>query len=621
MIHLDEVGASALQDPATGDWSATIGIYLPGITFPKGYSVIVRVIHTDDQFIRGIEPKDFFLNWVGGSEYDLWTGVVPLAPDGIGHFGSPGTYLYRFQLQRNGQDIALWFADPFGRAAGIGTLSAFELPASPPAAFPWTDAGFLTPEVDDMVVYELNVREFNRDFQGVIDQIGYLTDLGVNVLELMPVTNVKEDVEWGYTPLGYFAPDERLGGGAGLKQLVNACHDAGVAVILDAVYAHAHPEFAYNLVYAASGEPNPMMGVFAGEFFPGKPGTDYTKSFTREYFQLLNRYYLNEYHVDGFRYDYVPGIWDGPIGQGYAGLVFDTYQFSKTLPRFQAPGGRSRIIQCAEHLPDPVGILSTTYTNCAWQNGLLDKARDMARYRYVDATFAHMLDPQFIGYPDTFTNPNTGESFPAAPFQYIESHDHERFINDIATLSQSDLLGERYGDRRQFYRMQPFIIALYTAKGIPMLWAGQEFGENWGVPGWGVGRNLFERPLHWEYFYDSAGKALVRLHRILGTLRRTLRSLKSRGAFFYVFDTNHLAQQAIVFRRMATASGPLPEEHVVVVLNFSDNDATVWVPFPTPGVWNEQIDGAHPPIFSTSADQWIPANVCGNYGAVFLRSP
>src|SRR3954469_2964314 len=100
-----------------------------------------------------------------------------------------------------------------------------------------------------MIVYEMNVREFNRDFEGVIDQLDYLLEFGVNVLELMPITNVKEDVEWGYTPLNFYSPDERLGGPEALKRLVNACHGKGIAVILDAVYAHAHPEFAYNLVY------------------------------------------------------------------------------------------------------------------------------------------------------------------------------------------------------------------------------------------------------------------------------------------------------------------------------------------------------------------------------------
>ena len=66
-----------------------------------------------------------------------------------------------------------------------------------------------------MVVYEVNVREFNQDFDGVITQLDYIHSLGVNVLELMPVTNVKEVAEWGYTPIDYFAPDERLGGPVG----------------------------------------------------------------------------------------------------------------------------------------------------------------------------------------------------------------------------------------------------------------------------------------------------------------------------------------------------------------------------------------------------------------------
>ncbi|MGH9694094.1 MAG: hypothetical protein ACRD5Z_08140, partial [Bryobacteraceae bacterium] len=91
------------------------------------------------------------------------------------------------------------------------------------------------------------------------------------------------------------------------------------------------------------------------------PGTDYTKEFTRDYFFQLNQYWLREYHIDGFRYDYVPGMYDGPIGQGYANLVYRTYQDSKALAKFDAGNGRSKIIQCAEHLPDPAGIMSQTY--------------------------------------------------------------------------------------------------------------------------------------------------------------------------------------------------------------------------------------------------------------------
>ena len=258
VIDLAEVGAAPSKDPA-GNRRVRFGIYLPGMTFDKGDRVQVRVIHERDQFVRGVEPKAFDLFWHNGSPLDLWDVTVDLTANADGNFGQEGKYLYRFQLLRGNQAVTFWVSDPFARATGRGTLSAFTI-NSAAAPFAWTDGGFLVPEVDDMVVYELHVGEFNETFDGVVAQLPYLQSLGVNVLELMPVSNVKEDVEWGYTPLGYFAPDDRYGGPEGMRRLVNACHEAGVAVILDAVYAQAHPEFPYNLVYEKSGEPNPMMG-------------------------------------------------------------------------------------------------------------------------------------------------------------------------------------------------------------------------------------------------------------------------------------------------------------------------------------------------------------------------
>jgi len=152
-----------------------------------------------------------------------------------------------------------------------------------------------------MVVYELHVDEFNETFEGVVRQLDYLLSLGINVIEFMPFTNVKEESEWGYTPL-VSPPDECYDIRLGLKILVDACYAKGIAVILDAVYAHAHPEFAYSLVCKATGKLNPMMGYFAGEFF-NDPGVDYNKAFARDYFLTLNKYWLDEYHLDGFRYD------------------------------------------------------------------------------------------------------------------------------------------------------------------------------------------------------------------------------------------------------------------------------------------------------------------------------
>jgi 1,4-alpha-glucan branching enzyme len=616
MIDLDEVSATVSKN-AANNWQIHFGIYLPGITFNKGYSLVVRVIHEKDQFIRGIEPQEYWLNWVNPSDHDLWEITIPLTNQPGSNFGSEGKYLYRYQLFKNNQTIAFWFSDPFSKEASMGTLSSVYVGDVVP--FAWTDNTFQIPEFNKMVVYELNIREFNTDFDGIIDQLPYLWDLGVNVIELMPVTNVKEDVEWGYTPLNYFAVDERFGGADGLKKLINACHHHNIAVILDAVYAHAHPEFAYNFVYDATGEYNPMMGRFCGEFFGNHPGTDYTKEFTRDYFLNVNKYFLDEFHVDGFRYDYVPGMYDGPTGVGYADLVSHTYQYSKTLPKFW-DGQKSTLIQCAEQLEAPVEIVSKTYSNCTWQNALLDKSRDMLQWGYVNETFAHLLDPEFgpNPYPSEYVNPSTGDRFPVAPFQYIESHDHPRFLNVLPTLGLEDIEDQNFGDRSFFYKTQPFVIALYTAKGIPMLWQGQEFGEDWGLPDTGLVRNLFERPLHWEYFYDGYGKALIRLYRILGNLRRNSASLGALGYFNYFYNQDHLNRQCVAYNRRKVESNGDVSESMLILLNFSDYEQTIWIPFHLAGQWTEELNGW--PILSVSvADQWFPITIPSHYGAIYKK--
>lgn len=616
-ITLAEVGAHVSGSP--GSFQVRLGVYLPGITPERGYSLLSRVIHEADQFDPAVPAQTDPMTYAGGA-YDLWTITRPLTPVAGTHFGAPGRYLYRYQLLRHGRPVLFWFPDPFAREAGPGTFSAFTAGNTP---FTWTDDSYRTPALHDLVVYELHVGEFAKDFAGVIQRLDYLEGLGVNVLELMPFTNVKEDVEWGYTPLAYFAPDDRYGGVVGLKQLVDAAHGRGIAVILDAVYAHAHPEFAYNLVYEATGEPNPMMGAFAGEFF-SRPGTDYAKVFTREYFLELNKYWLDELHLDGFRYDYVPGMWQGPTGPGYAALTYETYQYSKGIERFSDPAGHSRIIQCAEHLPDPRGVLRTTYSNTAWSNELMDKTADTAIWNYVDERLAHLLDPELTGYPAAYSNPATGESFPVAPFQYIETHDNPRQLARIAPGSVLDLIGEAYGDRSQFYRLQPYAIAQFTAKGVPMLWQGQELGENWGMVGWGLGRNLYPRPVHWEYFYDAYGQALIRLYRRLGQLRRQRRALGATGQFFYYSDPNHRSQRVIVFSRSAPAVGPEPAEQVLVCLNFSAQTQQVWVQPPAAGTWVEQLDEGvarpQPDLVAAVPGEWQPVSVPSHYGSVFLLS-
>src|SRR5262249_59798645 len=115
-------------------------------------------------------------------------------------------------------------------------------------------------------------------FDDIVAQLDYLAGLGVNVLELMPVTDFPQVFDWGYGPLHFFAPEDRWGGPPGLKRLVSACHARGMAVILDVVYQHCSADFAYVQVYRDSGESRPMGhfsdgGIRPPSTHPGPPST------------------------------------------------------------------------------------------------------------------------------------------------------------------------------------------------------------------------------------------------------------------------------------------------------------------------------------------------------------
>jgi 1,4-alpha-glucan branching enzyme len=495
-----------------------------------------------------------------------------------------------------------------------------------PSPFVWTDAAYKTPELDDLIVYELQVEEFNDTFDGVIDRLTYLQSLGVNCLELMPVTSVKLDFDWGYGPLHYFSPSAHIGGPDGLRRLVDACHAVNIAVILDVVYQHVDPTFAYNLVYndvnASPGTPHvgsPMIGAHG----PFGPQADFTLAFTQEYFAASNRNWLIEYHVDGFRYDEVTDLYVSPMDTGYAKLAYDTFRFSFSIPRFVPdPNSFSRIIQCAEALWRAPDVLRNTYTSGAWQNDLLNQAESIAAGATPTADFAHTLDPFFAGrYPATKTVVNAAGNpvdMPVAPFQYLNSHDHSHLIVFAGTTG-NDFLSP--GDRSRYWRMQALAIALYTSQGVPMLWEGEEFADDYNLPDNGFARIDLRRDMHWEYFYDAFGGPLVSLYRRLGQLRRASRALRSRESFYY-WQQSLQNSQLIAYHRHAPADASGPEQYAMVILNFGGTAATINLPFPKTGIWTEKLDAPFRPapltITVAASGDTQPVTVPSNYGCVFI---
>jgi maltooligosyltrehalose trehalohydrolase len=176
-----------------------------------------------------------------------------------------------------------------------------------PYDFQWTDHAWHGLPLERLIIYELHVGTWTAKgtFQSAIPRLEYLRDLGITAIELMPVAQFPGVRNWGYDGVGLFAPQCSYGGSQGLKELVDACHRYGLAVILDVVYNHVGPEGNYLQEFGP---------YFTDRYrTPWGPAVNYDGPESDEVrrFIITNAlYWVTEYHVDALRLDAVHGIYD-----------------------------------------------------------------------------------------------------------------------------------------------------------------------------------------------------------------------------------------------------------------------------------------------------------------------
>ena len=612
LMPLDKLGA---REVVPG--SIQFGVYLPWVSAGNGNSVFVKIIHERDQFLQQIQPLAFPLTHSVDPIYgDYWSCTVPItatpAPPSSS-WGQPGTYVYRYEIHNPNVGVLDWIIDPFAREFGLGKLSAFTLGYTD-HAWSASEATWKTPSLRDLIAYELQLDEFGEGLEGSIARLDYLADLGVNCVEVMPVSNVSLTVDWGFLPIGYFGVDERFGNRKDFQRFVDEAHRRGIAVMLDVVYGHTGDDFPYcDLYRRLRYDENPFLGDFSQNMFG--ESTDFNRRFTRDFFYSVNYLWLDRFHVDGFRYDCVPNFWDGATGVGYSNLVHSTYQLVRSKvgggghwQRFSGSGTDLRLIQCAEQLEDPAGVLYQSYSNCNWQNRTFDAARAVAegnRGQITDLGFRLGLE----GFPETVSSGT--DTISKSALQYIENHDHERFVCFFGTISRSEPL-LREGNRSLWYKVQPYLIGLLAAKGIPMLWQGQEFGENYWVPPGGLGRVMLFRPVRWDYFYDDIGKSTVRLVRNLLRLRRQMPELREGDYFFYNDWGRYQSKGLLLFSRAT------PAHFTLVALNLSDDDQSINFNFPRAGNYDEMLHGnSGDALTGITANAGTPLRIPSNYGRIW----
>ncbi len=462
----------------------------------------------------------------------------------------PGRYTYQFAV-----DDGRLICDPY--ATALAEDSAFDPPRAivevGRRSYTWQHEDWSSPAFEDLIIYELHVGDFTPEgtFEGAKSRLDYLRDLGINALELMPIFEFRGELAWGYDPTYFFTVEKSYGTADEFRDLIDEAHARGIAVILDLVLAHTAHRHPFNQLYRY--EDSPWYGSGCGEPNQfGFPTLDHSKGPTRDFARDVQAYWLREFHVDGFRYDYCAGIGcRGDLGVTY--LVRSTRE---VLPRAYLIG---------EYSPENSHDVNQCGLDGAWHvsSGYALKALlvegECGSYDWDD--FGHcleVLDPQKQGYARA-----------AEAVNYLESHDEQRVMRD--------LLDSGFNEQRARAKSALGAALLFTMPGEPMLYHGQEWGE--ATP-----RSTNERnTLHWEQAGQDGGEWLLNRYRQLAWLHRRHGALRSAG---FSLDATNAEQKTLVYHRWGETGDTL-----VVAANFSPAPQTLRVPFPSPGRWSEVLEG------------------------------
>lgn len=446
----------------------------------------------------------------------------------------------------------------------------------------WQVTNFSAPAKEKLIVYELLIRDFTdkRDIKTITDTLSYLKRLGVNAIELMPFNEFEGNDSWGYNPSFYFAPDKAYGAKDDYKKFIDVCHQNGIAVIQDLVLNHSYGSSPLVRMYFANGAPtaqNPWYNQISNIQNPSLQfGYDFNHDspYTQKLVDSVASFWMNEYKIDGFRYDFTKGFSNTPYPPSSWASEYDTARIRILKRMANAVWQRkSSIYMIFEHLSDnPEETELANAGMMLWGN---------MNYNYNQATmgFPTGWDFSWISYKARGWNlPNL--------MGYMESHDEERLMYKNITYGNSWITYNIKDLNTALKRMELASTFFYTVPGPKMMWEFGELGYDVSIDQ-GGGR-LSSKPTHWEYYNVPARKHLY-------DICKALIKLKKEEPVFSTptFTLNVTAAVKQIELLDATTK-------VEIVGNFDVADNGYTLNFPSTGTWYEFFRGDSITITNTS---------------------
>ncbi len=442
----------------------------------RRYPIGAELIGPNKTHFRAWAPKAKNVDLVleSGAEKNAERSFHPLTREDGGYFSGTAEAgagaLYRFRIN----DAENFHPDPASRFQPQG-------PHGPscivnPTQFKWTDEKWRGVKMRGQIVYEMHIGTFTPEgtWRAAAEQLAELARIGITVIEMMPIADFPGNFGWGYDGVDLFAPTRLYGTPDDLRAFVDRAHSLGLAVILDVVYNHFGPDGNY-------------LAVYSDDYLTRENENDWGDSINfdgansgpvREFFITNGRYWIDEFHFDGFRFDATQSIYDksdeyivGAIGRaarqtaGKRSLILiaenESQETKLVRPRSEGGDDLDGLLNDDFHHS---AVVALTGLREAYYTDYLGSPQEFISA----AKYGYLFQGQPYSWQEAPRGTPTFKASPEAFVAFIENHD--QVANTAA--------GERLRFQTSPGRYRAMTALLLLGPWTPMLFQGQEFGAS-----------------------------------------------------------------------------------------------------------------------------------------------
>ena len=461
---------------------------------------------------------------------------------------SPERHAYRYLVDGN-RALADPFSTEVSRApAGDGdppraAWSVLDLRGEPP--YRWQDPSYTRRPWSNQVIYECNLADVaaEKGFDGLVERLAYLQGLGVDTIELMPVTEYPGKPGWGYNPAFHFAVESAYGAPDRFRRLVDVAHGRGMAVVMDLVLNHLDRTAPLYRLYGENYDLSPWFSRTEDRNW-GMPDLDQEARAVIEYVDRVITYWIRDFHVDGFRFDatrFTGWDEDGAWGASWYAAVADREG--------------DDIYTIAEHIPQDPALVHRSSMDAQWDLGYCHAVREVVLDGRVNRELlSRLLLPL-----------DHGLSNACERVIYTDSHDEQRMA--------CELRKNGHEQEAMLRRVELAHAILCTSPGVIMLYAGQEFAQ-------GTAKKVGNVPVQWGLLRSETHNRIRQgLTRLLG-LRRAHPAFTSDTVRIL-----HVDDEAGTFLYQRSSPG----SNVLVFGNAGSEKQRITVPFQGPWTWRDVV--------------------------------